>query len=149
MRTRLDELIKRLSTGKNKVKLAVGSRSNHVEVDPSSLLDYIRELRQKNTLAWIQYCTDCTGFVVEGDYRILRANTDYFVFPNEKIGTSFEYLYRANVELIRGYHSLNGYIAVTGDRDVVEHLMKAVKYLLDNDVVVLVHDPKTPCIRVA
>lgn len=146
----VDELIKRLASSTTPVKLSIGGRKNRVlTVEPSRLVQLVSELRSKNTLAWMSYCYDCTGVVIEGSYVILRANTDYFVFPDEDINIPAEHLLKINVELIRGYRSRNGYIAVTGDSDTISSVMKIVDYLLDNDIVLLVHKPTEPCIRVA
>lgn len=145
-----DRLVKRLSKSGKPIKVSVGGRRRNVlQVEPSQLPQLVAELRRRGTLAWAPYCVDCEGIVIEGSYIILRANTDYFVFPSEEIGIPAEDLLRVNVELVRGYRSKNGYVVVTGDSRAVKSVMRAVEHLLDNDVILLVHRPTEPCIRIA
>lgn len=144
-----NKLIKRLSNSSKPVKISVGGRRNTVQVNPGELPKLVLELRKTGKLAWAPYCEDCHGFVVEADFLLLRANTDLFVFYKPEIGVPQELLLRLNTELLRGYRSKNGYIAVTGDQEAVAAAYKIVEFLQDNDVVLLVHKPTDPCIRVA
>lgn len=145
-----DKLIRRLAKGTTPVRVSVGGRRKQVLlIEPARLTQFVNELRQRRILAWMSYCSDCTGVAIEGRYTILRGNTELFVFPDEDVGVPAEHLLRINVELIRGYMSLNGYVVVTGDEKAIESVMKIVDHLLDNDVILLVHKPTEPCIRVA